>query len=101
MEILLFLVGFAYLLYRINNLEGLITRSSLRELPAKPNPPLTQYAEVPAPPPPPSSPTYSSHVDKDLEFKLGSRAFTAVGLVAITFGVAFFLRYAFEKELIT
>jgi uncharacterized membrane protein len=35
-----------------------------------------------------------------LEFKLGSKVFTAVGVVAVIFAVGFFLRYAFENNLI-
>jgi len=38
--------------------------------------------------------------DDDLEFKLGSKVFTAVGVVAVIFAVGFFLRYAFENNLI-
>ena len=39
--------------------------------------------------------------NKSLEFKLGSRIFTGIGAVAITFAVGYFLRYAFENNLIT
>ncbi len=35
------------------------------------------------------------------EFNLGSKVFTAVGVVALLLGVGFFLRYAFENNIIT
>src|SRR3989338_1552490 len=37
----------------------------------------------------------------DLEFKFGSTIFTGIGAIAVTFGLGFFLRYAFENNLIT
>jgi uncharacterized membrane protein len=37
----------------------------------------------------------------DFEIKWGAKTFTAIGGVALLFGVGFFLRYAFEKNLIT
>jgi uncharacterized membrane protein len=37
---------------------------------------------------------------EDLEFKFGSKIFTAVGAVAMIFAVGFFLRYAFDSGLI-
>jgi uncharacterized membrane protein len=39
--------------------------------------------------------------NRDLELKFGSKLFTGVGAVAVLFGVGFFLRYAFEQNLIT
>ena len=38
--------------------------------------------------------------DENLEFKIGSKVFTAVGVVAVICAVGFFLRYAFENNLI-
>ncbi|MSR76525.1 MAG: DUF2339 domain-containing protein [Candidatus Ryanbacteria bacterium] len=38
--------------------------------------------------------------DKEFEFKIGSRVFTGVGVIAILLGTAFFLRYAFDNNLI-
>jgi len=38
--------------------------------------------------------------DGDLEFKVGGKMFTAVGVVAVIFAIGFFLRYAFENDLI-
>jgi len=38
--------------------------------------------------------------DENLEFKFGSKIFTAVGAVAVIFAIGFFLRYAFENGLI-
>lgn len=60
-------------------------------------------APTPAPAPTPVTviqPVVRSD-DRDLEFKLGSKAFTAVGVVAVLLGVGFFLRYAFDQNLIT
>jgi len=37
----------------------------------------------------------------NLEFQLGSRVFTIIGSVAVMLGAAFFLRFAFENNLIT
>ncbi|HEY4497572.1 MAG TPA: DUF2339 domain-containing protein [Candidatus Paceibacterota bacterium] len=39
--------------------------------------------------------------EDEFEFHFGSKIFTAVGLIAITFGLGFFLRYAFTHDLIT
>ncbi|MDP1688772.1 MAG: DUF2339 domain-containing protein, partial [bacterium] len=39
--------------------------------------------------------------NQDLEFKFGSKIFTVVGAVAVIFGLGFFLRYAFENDLIS
>lgn len=39
--------------------------------------------------------------NRDLEFKFGSKIFTVVGAVAVIFGLGFFLRYAFENNLIS
>lgn len=39
--------------------------------------------------------------NQELEFKLGGKIFTGIGAVAVTFGIGFFLRYAFENNLIT
>lgn len=37
----------------------------------------------------------------DLEFKFGSRILTGIGAVAVIIGISFFIRYAFENNLIT
>ncbi|MCU0652701.1 MAG: DUF2339 domain-containing protein [Candidatus Pacebacteria bacterium] len=37
---------------------------------------------------------------EDLEFKIGSKIFTAVGVIAVLFAIGFFLRYAFDSGLI-
>ena len=39
--------------------------------------------------------------DQELEFQWGSRVLTGVGIIAVVFGVGFFLRYAFDHNLIT
>jgi len=38
--------------------------------------------------------------DDGIEFKVGSKIFTAVGVVAVICAIGFFLRYAFENDLI-
>lgn len=38
--------------------------------------------------------------DPELEFKFGSKIFTVIGAIAVMFGLGFFLRYAFENDLI-
>lgn len=43
----------------------------------------------------------SNKNNQELEFKLGSKIFTGIGAIAVTFGIGFFLRYAFENDLIT
>lgn len=49
-----------------------------------------------------TTPTLSqTRQDQELEFKMGSRVLTGVGVVAVLFGVGFFLRYAFAHNLIT
>lgn len=69
-------------------------------------------AEVPQEPiRPPSIPSFvppvaekktkTTQPHEEFEFKFGSRIFTAIGAVAIMFGVGFFLRYAFANDLIT
>ena len=39
--------------------------------------------------------------DDDLEFKVGGKMFTGIGVVAVIFAIGFFLRYAFDNDLIT
>lgn len=39
-------------------------------------------------------------IDQNLEFKFGSKIVTGIGVVALLFGVGFFLRFAFEQNLI-
>lgn len=62
-------------------------------------------APVPAPTPVPVPMTVIPQIpttpDRDLEFKVGSKVFTAVGIIAVILGVGFFLRYAFAQNLIT
>jgi len=38
--------------------------------------------------------------DENLEFKIGGKVFTGVGVVAVICAIGFFLRYAFEVNLI-
>lgn len=45
--------------------------------------------------------TSAKIADQNAEFAIGSKLITSVGLVAVFLGVVFFLRYAFENNLIT
>ncbi|HYC79549.1 MAG TPA: DUF2339 domain-containing protein, partial [Candidatus Binatia bacterium] len=72
------------------------------------SPPLRPPVNVPNPPSAPIAhhvipvpPEVQHKQDRDLEFKLGGKFFTYVGAVAVLFGVGFFLRFAFEQNLIT
>jgi uncharacterized membrane protein len=56
--------------------------------------------EVPVPIPS-EVPTQKPHFDQDFEFKLGGKIFTGIGAIAVTLGIGFFFRYAFENNLIT
>jgi len=49
---------------------------------------------------PVSSNTALETSTNDLEFKFGSKVFTAIGIIAIILAVGFFLSYAFENNLI-
>lgn len=112
MEFLIFIFGFLYLLWRINNLEGILKRGSHAITPEAIPPakaPMPEFIRPPVTEPSWSQPsqmeankpTASSQDEKDFEFAVGSKAFTAVGIVAVTLGVAFFLRYAFDQNLIS
>ncbi|MGE5392571.1 MAG: DUF2339 domain-containing protein [Candidatus Saccharibacteria bacterium] len=101
------IVVFIYLNGRINRLESLLKgvrplSEAPSQMPVPPRP--SAAAAVPPPPPAPASaiaesgPAAPHH---DFEFRVGSRIFTAVGAVAVILGIGFFLRYAFERNLIT
>lgn len=104
------LVGFIYLVSRINNLEAQIRRLKQGVPPSLYPPQAAKPAVSPAqladaapafiPPPARLAPSSASS-SQDLEFKLGGKFFTVVGAVAVLFGIGFFLRYAFEQNLIT
>jgi len=49
---------------------------------------------------PPASIETENKSGENLEFKIGSKIFTGVGVVAVICAVGFFLRYAFENNLI-
>jgi len=53
---------------------------------------------VPEPPVPPPAP--STRATRDLEQRIGARWATWVGIVAILFGVSFFLKWSFDNDLI-
>lgn len=68
---------------------------------AAPQPPTTLEANTAVPVPAYEQSARPQEQHKDFEFKLGSRLFTGIGVVALLFGVGFFLRYAFDNNLIT
>ncbi len=43
----------------------------------------------------------TAQTDREFEFKVGSKLFAGVGMLAVLLGVGFFLRFAFENNLIT
>src|SRR5262245_38255094 len=64
-------------------------------------PPLSPPVQAaPPPPPPPRASSDQSRSAMSLEQRIGARWTTWVGVVAILFGASFFLRWAFERELI-
>ena len=69
-----------------------------------PPPPVSVYVPpappppVPEPPVPPPAPT--TRATRDLEQRIGARWATWVGIVAILFGVSFFLKWSFDNDLI-
>lgn len=120
--ILLLIIGFIYLLVRVNRLERLIKSGSIpssapQQVPVQPPVHVSaptgdalasaDHAFVPSTVSKPVAPAPQPHKkfeltdSKDFEFKLGGKFFTIVGAVAVLFGVSFFLRYAFENNLIT
>lgn len=110
---LIVLAGFFYLVSRINNLEAQIRRlkqggavppfySQDKNLAAPSVSPANLAEAAPVFNPTsvnPPSPVVNNN--RDLEFKLGGKFFTIVGAVAVLFGIGFFLRFAFEQNLIT
>jgi len=100
---------FIYTLYRLNVLDKKIKAIKNPESIA-PTVSVTPVA-APIPTPPPMTPivpvtqpvaaTPTPANGSDAEFKLGSRVFTFVGVIAVLLGVGFFLRYAFENNLIS
>jgi uncharacterized membrane protein len=100
-----------YVLQRLNALEQKITemkggasapKSTPKPVAFETAPPVTpsvSIAEQVVPPPP--VPTATPQEKSDTEFKVGSKVFTGVGALAVLLGVGFFLRYAFENNLIS
>ncbi len=95
---------------RVHNLEQRITPESAAARP----PVTTQSAEPPlstvAPPPRPAAPPLinppqfqkvaAPKADRDLEGKIGKIWLNRIGIVALLFGVSYFLKYAFDSNLI-
>src|SRR3989338_9559184 len=113
---LLAVIGFFYLSGRISRLESIIKNKEIIQ-PSKVQEPEKKTSvshpiieeetiskpvqPIPAQEQSKISPVISITQDKEFEFKLGSKAFTVIGAIAVLFGVGFFLRYAFENNLIT
>lgn len=101
-----FVIGFVYLTNRIDRLERAL-RQDVGHPARQLQPPPASFIPVP-PPPQPAAATVplstaqtGAAVEHGFEFKLGSKFFTGIGAVAVVIGVGFFLRYAFERNLIT
>ena len=98
---LIFLVGFLYLRSRIQNLENLLGGEKPREfsMPSEVESLAKESSfapqEIPA-----ETPLPKRH-EGEFEFKFGSQVFTGIGAVAVMLGVGFFLKYAFDNNLIT
>jgi uncharacterized membrane protein len=123
-------ICFFYLNNRMNKLEEMIKSSGKTARPENPVssanqavtqvkanagdvPPLAELIKIPnlntertnpqgfqTAPDPVTTASTSANQDST-EFALGSKVFTAVGIVAVLLGVGFFLRYAFENNLIS
>ena len=70
-----------------------------------PPPPVSVYVAPPLPPPPVPEPPVpqpasTTRATRDLEQRIGARWATWVGIVAILFGVSFFLKWSFDNDLI-
>lgn len=131
MSLIIILVGlvlFFYLVSRLNAVEAKLNRLE-KGLPAVheqtgkgpfTSAPAPAPGFVPTPPAPdtqmspqvPPAPTYvagksessiltNNKSHEGLEFQFGGKFFTIVGSVAVLLGIGFFLRYAFEQNLIT
>jgi uncharacterized membrane protein len=94
-------VGFSRLSARIQKLEerlgegGVVAPKPVAPMSTPAPEPQTALASTPAPV------AKKRASSGDLETRLGGKMFTAVGGIAVLFGVGFFLRYAFENNLIT
>lgn len=116
------LIMFFHLLSRVNSLEKKVEQLSkgsvkaaevspaqTMQAPAAPlgaaasmilDPNVAAQAPVP-PPQPTATPKPAPAKDGSTEFAVGSKILTGVGVVALILGVTFFLRYAFENDLIS
>lgn len=129
-EIIVFIAGFIYLARRIERLERAqkysdalkvspqkvsyfeqLTgeqeapmTSTIPTLPQQESPatqPLERYEDAQGKIVVPEASLSSEQSDREFEFKIGSKIFAGVGMLAVLLGVGFFLRYAFENNLIT
>lgn len=108
MIFLIVVLCFIYLTSRISTLEarvnkmerGVPVQSAPVSTPTKassfPNP-VQQTQSLPIVP----TPTKTQSESNGLEFQFGGKFFTVVGAIAVLLGVGFFLRYAFDQNLIT
>ena len=120
MEILLFflfIIGFLYLSGRIRQIEDSVGRKVPKEIEQPQTdkqaiiPPFSEVQKAAGVHKQPQEslawPVFNQpsvekrpESDKEFEFKVGSRGFTGVGVIAVLFGVGFFLRYAFYNTTI-
>lgn len=107
--IVLLVFGYIYLFQKVAYLEARLDKKVSEEPPsAQPAAKPAAIVKKPAPKPMPASlPSAPAErpapltVDRNVEFKLGSKFFTIIGALAVIIGVSFFLRYAFENNLIS
>lgn len=78
--------------------QSAFSRALILEEIEKPKP---EQPPIAPPEPAPAQAPSEFWLGRDLEFKFGSTIFTGIGAIAVTFGLGFFLRYAFENDLIT
>ncbi len=92
------------LLYRVWTLEKgaapAIEPTAPTGAPPVPPVPAPPPVVVPAPPAPPRVEPAVARPSLDLEQRIGARWATWVGVVAILFGIGFFLKWSFENELL-
>ncbi|MBX4187584.1 MAG: DUF2339 domain-containing protein [Candidatus Doudnabacteria bacterium] len=112
MTILLVLIGlvcFFYLVSKLNSIEGRLNKiekgerlqSSVPERIAET--PTVSTSNTPIPQAPSFTPELEMNTapSQGLEFQFGGKFFTVIGSIAVLLGIGFFLRYAFEQNLIT
>ncbi|HVG39094.1 MAG TPA: DUF2339 domain-containing protein, partial [Pyrinomonadaceae bacterium] len=86
---------------RLEILEGRVRPGNGRESEARRPEPGPARESPPPQAPPPAAPefgTANARPARDLESRIGGSWFNRIGIVAVTLGVGFFLKYAFDNE---